>query len=116
MSARALNPKLRRLLDAVYPEFQKLDDPAADAKCRWDFVFHMTDWADDLDQLAALYRSPEQFSRRESEQVVSGFLMHATAHIMEAARLLLDYEPGYIFDSPKPLQTKRRKKKKSSVA
>jgi hypothetical protein len=104
------------LLNAIYAEFQKLDDPAADAQCRWDFVFHMTDWARDLRQIAALYEHPEKFSHTEAEDIVSGFLYHATAHIMEAARLLLDYEPGYIFDSPKPKKTKCQRPRKTSVS
>jgi hypothetical protein len=110
-----VNPKLRKLLNAVYPEYQKLDDPAADTKCQWDFVFHMTDWAAELRQLAKLYAHPDQFSPEEAEQAVSGFLYHATAHVMEAARLLLDYEPGYIFDSPKPVKGVNRKRKASAA-
>jgi hypothetical protein len=111
-----LPSKLRRLLDAIYPELQSLDDRAADTKCRWDFVFHMTDWIADLQQLAKLYEHPGEFSRKEAEDVVMGFLYHATAHIMEAARLLLDYEPGYIFDSPKPVKSMQRKRKSSRAA
>jgi hypothetical protein len=111
----AVSPKLRKLLDAVYPEYQRLDDLRADTTCRWDFVFHMTDWEGDLERLANLYKHPEQFSKAEAEKIVSGFLYHATAHIMEAARLLLDYEPGYIFDSPKPLKGTNRKRKASAA-
>jgi len=113
LSRQALSPKLERILDAIYPKYQKLDDHTADATCRWDFVFHMTDWAANLEQLATLYKNPEQFTKAEGEEIVSGFLYHATAHIMEAARLLLDYEPGYVFDSPKPM--KRRRKAPAAV-
>src|SRR5579885_3377889 len=88
------NAELHRLLATIYNTYQKLDDPAANKGCRRDFVFHMTDWEDDLRALAELYEHPERFSRAEAERVVAGFLYHATHHIMEAARLLLDYEPG----------------------
>jgi hypothetical protein len=94
--------QLKKLLAAIYDQYQKLDDPAANKECRLDFVFHMTDWADDLRRLADLYRDPGRFDRSDGGKVVAGFLIHVTAHLMEAARLMLDYEPGYIFDSPKP--------------
>jgi hypothetical protein len=94
--------ELQRLLASIYTTFQKLDDPATNKICRHDFVFHMTDWEEDLRALAELCEYPEQFRRPEASRIVAGFLYHATAHIMEAARLLLDYEPGYLFSSPKP--------------
>ena len=112
--SRSVNPKLEARLAAAYSAFQHLDDPAADRICQRDFVFHMRDWEGDLRELAALYEHPERFSRNECEAIVSGFLMHATAHVMEAARLMLDYEPGYIFDSPKPLKRKNGKRKASA--
>ena len=103
--AASRSAHLRRLLASIYNKYQKLDDPAANTVCRHDFVFQMSDWEDDLRALAELYEHPETFSRSEAEHIVAGFLYHATAHVMEAARLLLDYEPGYLFDSPKPKKT-----------
>jgi len=102
--------ELHRLLANIYGAYQKLDDPSANKDCRRDFVFHMTDWEDDLRAFAELYEHPERFSKPEAERVVAAFLYHATAHVMEAARLLLDYEPGYFFDSPKPKKTTGRAK------
>jgi len=93
--------ELRRLLSSIYGHYQKLDDTAADKVCRRDFVFHMSDWEEDLHALAKLYEHPEKFSKSDAKSIVARFLYHATAHVMEAARLLLDYEPGDIFDSPK---------------
>ncbi len=97
--------QLRRLLASIYNHYQKLDDPAANKVCRRDFVFHMSDWEEDLRVLAKLYEYPEEFSKSDAKSIVARFLYHATAHVMEAARLLLDYEPGYIFDSPKEKKT-----------
>ena len=103
--AASQSAALRRLLASIYNKYQKLDDPAANTVCRRDFVFHMSDWEEDLRALAELYEHPEEFSKSDAASIVARFLYHATAHIMEAARLLLDYEPGYIFDSPKPKKT-----------
>jgi hypothetical protein len=97
--------KLERLLAGIYRVYQKLDDPGADKQCQRDFVFHMLDWIDDLHSLADLYRQPEPYSKSDAGRLVAGFLYHVIPHLMEAGRLLLDYEPGYFFDSPKPKTT-----------
>jgi hypothetical protein len=57
-----------------------------------DFVFHMTDWIDDLQELADLYKKPESKSSREVFDVVYGFLSHAMSHIHAAAKLI-DIKP-----------------------
>ena len=98
--------ELHRLLANIYNTYQKLDDSAANKAARLDFVFHMTDWEDNLRALAELYECPEQFSRADAGRIVVGFLYHATAHVTEAARLLLHYEPGRLFDSQEPKKAK----------
>src|SRR5207253_1309986 len=80
--------ELKRLLAAIYNRFQKLDDPAANVIARRDFVFHMTDWIDDLEGLAALYDNPGRFDKKAAGQAVYGFLIHALPHLMAAGRLL----------------------------
>lgn len=107
------HPLLKKLLAAIYDRYQKLDAPAANKACRHDFVFHMTDWAADLRRLAALYANPQQFDRATAGDIVAGFLLHALPHLMEAGRLLLDYEPDYIFESPKPKGTRLKPGSKS---
>jgi hypothetical protein len=108
--AASRNAELHRLLAYIYNCFQRLDDPAANKVSRRDFVFHMTDWEGDLCALADLYRHPERFSKDDAKHIVAGFLYHATAHIKEAARLMLDWEPDYFLDSPKPKKTASRVK------
>lgn len=93
-----MSPKLERMLRAIYPEFQKLDTEE-DRRSQSDFVFHMTDWAENLEQLANLYRHPERFTKAEAEAIVSAFLYHVIPHLKEAGRLLLDYEPEKVFAS-----------------
>jgi hypothetical protein len=84
------SPELKRLLAKVYNRYQKLDDPAADRRSREDFVFHMTDWLNDLDNLWEIYKNPESTSKEAAEDAVFGFLIHALPHLMAAGRLLLD--------------------------
>ena len=82
------SPELQKLLRAAYDLYQKLDDPAANAAARRDFVFHMTDWIQDLERLSALYGRPDEFDRATAGETVFGFLIHALPHLMEAGRLL----------------------------
>ena len=89
--------QLRKLLAALYNRYQKLDDPKRNAACRRDFVFHMTDWNNDLERLAALYKHPDKFDKDSAGDIVAGFLYHALWHVRAAARLLLDWEPEDIF-------------------
>jgi hypothetical protein len=59
---------------------------------KYDFVFHMTDWIDDLYELADLYKKPENKSYDEIHSAVYGFLSHAMSHIHAAAKLI-DIKP-----------------------
>ena len=82
--------ELKKLLGSIYHQFQKLDDPAANRQSREEFVFHMTDWLNDLDSLYEAYKNPETISKEAAGDAVFGFLIHALPHLMAAGRLLLD--------------------------
>ena len=84
------SPELQRVLKDVYNRYQKLDDPETNRTARRDFVFHMTDWIEDLEQLAALYDHPAKFDKATAGDVVFGFLIHALGHLLAASRLLQD--------------------------
>jgi hypothetical protein len=73
-------------LRAVFVELQDSDSPGFRER-QDDFVFHMLDWKDDLEQLAALYSRPEHFSPEEVHKIVQAFMYHASSHIVAAARL-----------------------------
>jgi hypothetical protein len=87
-SFQGVDPKLTMVLKAVYNAYQKLDDRDDNARCRWNFVFHMTDWVKDLRQLADLYEHPERYKKDAAEEIVFGFLVHAVPHLQAAARNL----------------------------
>jgi hypothetical protein len=59
-------------------------------KRKHDFVFHMTDWIGDLEQLVDLFRNPDQEDEEAASKVVLGFLYHVVPHLNAAGRLLLD--------------------------
>src|SRR5437870_10097674 len=85
--------KLGKLLGAAYDAFNS----NGRAVCRRNFIFHMTDWLNDLEQLTALYKHPERFDKKSAQEIVAGFLYHATWHVRAAARLMLDHTPEDIF-------------------
>jgi hypothetical protein len=93
--ARASN--IQTLLAAIYNDYQRLDERKLNARCRRNFVFHMTDWSENLRELAELYQHPEKFSRQEAGRIVSGFLFHVIPHLRAAGRLMLDYAPEDFF-------------------
>src|SRR5262249_982342 len=84
--------RLEQLLAKIYHRYQRLDGAEKNRKGKQDFLFHMTDWVNDLQELAELYQHPERFDKGKAGEVVSGFLYHAVAHLRAAAKLLLDFD------------------------
>lgn len=84
---------LQKLLAAVYNRFQRLDDRATNARARQDFVFHMTDWLDDLHRLITIYQHPEDVDLKGAGIDIAGFLYHAIPHLKAAGQLLLEEIP-----------------------
>ena len=91
---------LKKLLARVYNHYQKLDDSGLNKHCRQDFVFHMTDWLEDLRRLVAVYDDPRRAEKEEASDAVFGFLIHAVPHLMAAGHLLLGKEMTHPFDIP----------------
>jgi hypothetical protein len=58
-------------------------------RLREEFVFHMTDWRDDLERLLLLFQDPNR-DPGDAARDVARFLYHALPHINAASRLLLD--------------------------
>ncbi len=85
--------KLETLLGAAYDAFNS----NGRAVCRRNFIFHMTDWLNDLEQLTALYKHPEKFDKKAANQILASFLYHVPWHVRAAARLMLDHTPEDIF-------------------
>jgi hypothetical protein len=57
---------------------------------RQDFVFHVTEVADDFAEMAQWLAHPDTLSDEEASTLVIGFLYHAVPHLNSAGRLLLD--------------------------
>ena len=83
------------MLAKVYDRYQHLDDPVANENARLDFVFHMTDWLMDLEDIAKIYKNPENCSPKEAGRIVYGFLIHAVPHLIAAARLIGEFHDTF---------------------
>jgi hypothetical protein len=77
---------LRQRLGEAFSRLQDPTSPGFTAQER-EFVFHMLDWRNDLEQLALLYSSPGRFSTDQAHEIIQAFLYHASSHIVAAARL-----------------------------
>jgi hypothetical protein len=76
-------PQIEKLLRAVFERVRGSEDEESTRN----FVFHMRDWEDDLQRIAAVYRDPGTHSEQACKEAVDGMLLHACGHIMQAARL-----------------------------
>lgn len=83
--------KIKNLMGQVYDELQSIDDQA-DTEAKRQFVFHMTDWLNDLESLVKLYEEGGM-RKDKATQTVASFLYHVIPHLNAAGRLLLDYIP-----------------------
>ena len=101
--------ELQKLLASIYHQFQKLDNPSADARAKQDFVFHMTDWLEDLWRLTAIYEHPETFDRRTAGHDLARFLYHVIPHLKAAGRLLLNDIPDAFETADSQVSTDRIK-------
>ena len=96
--------EVRKQLQKIYEGAHEPSEHGyADKKA--EFVFHMLDWKDDLDELANAYSNAESMSDEAFEKAVTSFLYHAAPHIVEAAKLY-DY-------LPKPFGAERESASKS---
>lgn len=53
-----------------------------------EIAFHLADWNSDAAFIVALHLFPERFTKKEIEDGITSFMVHAPYHIAEAARLL----------------------------
>ena len=92
-SVMTTNDKLRELLLAVFDELREgvRESVSCEEYCRMkeDFVFHMTDWRDDLEKVRDLYSRPGEWSTDDATRFLVGFMYHAVPHLTAAQNLLL---------------------------
>jgi hypothetical protein len=81
---------LGKIFDGAREGLRESLAPQEYEKRKQDFVFHLTDWADDLQQLADLFNRPNRQDEESASALVIGFLYHLIPHLNAAGRLLLD--------------------------
>jgi hypothetical protein len=97
---------LERLFGQVFDHCQEgLQDEISSAKYerrRYDFVFHMLDWNEDLQFLNGLFAKPEGQDVEATSRSLIGFLYHVIPHLNAAGRLLLDEVPDPFAEARPP--------------
>lgn len=76
---------------------------------RRDFVFHMTDWLSDFEELSRLYRHPDKADPEKVCIFMIGCVSHMTGHLNAACRLLLDEASDPFAPAVQPRKGKPRK-------
>ena len=66
---------LEELLGQTFDAFRDVDDAAEHAQKKAEFVFHMADWAADLERLAELYNDPNSVDPKAARQLIFGFVV-----------------------------------------
>ncbi|HEY2839278.1 MAG TPA: hypothetical protein VGJ26_09025 [Pirellulales bacterium] len=94
-----ISPALEDLLGAVFDDArdQRLpesEEPADYAMWKQDFIFHMTDWMEDMEKLRQLFANPRVHNTEDASRFVVGFLYHVIPHVETAGRLLLNDIPN----------------------
>src|SRR4051794_11083891 len=74
------SPALKQLLGKVFDELGDATDLVAHKKRREDFIFHMTDWLNDLEDLGVIYKCPENRNRKETAIKIASILYHVIPH------------------------------------
>lgn len=102
---------IKAALERVFRHHRPEAGPASEDARTYDFVFHMTDWYEDLVRLADAMQEPGDKSSAEWREAVIGFVVHASGHLL-AATELTRFEPVK-FDIPK---RKRRARPASATS
>jgi hypothetical protein len=104
---------LEQLLGKTFDRYQLVRSIRLHSKQRAEFIFHMTDWKEDLERLASLYDDPNVMERKSAQQEVFGFLSHATWHLNAAYRLLNGQEVPDPFATTQPKRVTKKSGKRS---
>jgi hypothetical protein len=99
---------IQAMLDRVFDDFQSHDDEERHELAKQQFVFHMTDWAEDLFALCKLYARPSD-SDPDAGRTIARFLYHVIPHLNAAGRLLLDQVPDPFTDLYRKADTSAQK-------
>jgi hypothetical protein len=104
---KAQEQRIKEALERAFRSMREKAGPAnKDLRTR-DFVFHMTDWYDDLIKLAKVMEHPEGKNNDQWRDAVCGFLVHVSGHLLAAAKIA-EIEPVE-FEVPTEGKAVRRK-------
>ena len=94
MKKKIFNEKL--IVERLTECFEKVEELSAEK--RYDIVFHMTDWLDDLAHLTEVFQNIEKYNSDQIEKAVMAFLIHVPAHVNAATKLYLGFGVENVFE------------------
>lgn len=105
------NQELIELLSKVFDRVRERhlpdsEDASPYEEGKRDFVFHLTDWTEDMERLRTLFANPQSYDVEAASNLIVSFLIHVIPHLNAAGRFLLD-EISDPFASEEPLQARK---------
>ena len=90
MDESALQTLLAKVFDGLRERVRESVPEHEYEEMKRDFIFHMTDWRDDAEQLVKLLSLPDEWDTESATTFIAGFLYHVVPHLKNARELLLD--------------------------
>lgn len=117
----ALKSLLASVFDGMNGDARKQQSPEDYDRRRGEFVFHMTDWLNDLQRLNEIYARPDKVKLPVAERELAGFLYHVIPHLNSAGRLLLGeisdpFDTANKATAPDKAVARRRQMRKSQAS
>ena len=85
---RTTTGDVERSLLKAFNYWQIIGDPALRREYSREFLFHLSDCQADVKKMAELCQHPENYSKKQSADIVFGFFVHAVPHLSAARRIL----------------------------
>ncbi|MDB5331025.1 MAG: hypothetical protein JWP03_2176 [Phycisphaerales bacterium] len=102
-------------LEKVFRHYNEDAGPMHKDQRTRDFVFHMTDWYEELVRLSKLYADPSASDQKTWNNDVGQFLYHAVGHLMAAARINDTFVDTFGNASGRKRRSPKKQAKASSV-
>jgi hypothetical protein len=81
-----MNYDKKKVVDKITKALTKSDE--YNDELAKDIAFHMTDWLEDMSELANFYSAPDTYSSEQIEKLLLKYIFHVPNHLAAAHKLL----------------------------